>query len=203
MKLYFSKGACSLACRIIINELQIPCEFIAVDLKTKRTQTGEDYFNINPKGVVPALLTDSDGVLTENAVILQYLADTHPQGELLPKLGNFERNHVLEWLNFIATELHKSVGTLFKPTLPPEIKDNYYLPLIKSKLNYVNHHLENHMYLYDDQFTLPDAYLLVILRWAHGYKIDLSTYKNIERYYRELNDRPAVVLSLKQEGLRL
>src|SRR5690349_19217638 len=122
MKLYYSKGACSLAVRIIINEIGLQSEYEAVDLKTKKTATGQDFLKINPKGSVPVIQTDEKQILTENAVIQQYLADTNKATQLLPALGNFERYRVLEWLNFISTELHKGFSPLFNPNVPNELK---------------------------------------------------------------------------------
>lgn len=201
MKLYFSNGACSLADRIIINELELPCDFVAVDLKNKRTAMGEDFFNINPKGAVPTLVTDNDEVLTENAIILQYLADTYQAPQLLPKLGNFGRYHVLEWINFVATELHKSFSALFKPNLPQDIKDTFFIPLIKSKFSYVNNHLGQHKYLFGDHFTLPDAYLMVVYNWGIYFKFDMNEWPHLVRYRQELMTRPSIQKSFKEENL--
>lgn len=114
MKLYYSKGACSLAPRIIINELGVKSEFEAVDLAAKKTETGQNFLSINPKGAVPVLITNDGQTLTENAVILQYLADTNEGTELLPAFGSFKRYRVLEWLNYIATELHKGAGAVIQ-----------------------------------------------------------------------------------------
>src|SRR5688572_12009519 len=113
MKLYYSKGACSLAVRIILHEIGAACEFEAVDLATKKTETGMDFLKINPKGAVPTLILDDKAILTENAVIQQYLAEKYHATQLLPPLGDMKRYRVLEWLNFISTDLHKSCGPLF------------------------------------------------------------------------------------------
>src|SRR5438105_3850311 len=115
MKLYYAKGACSLAPRIIINELGLSCEYEAVDIKSKNkvTETGEEFLKINPKGVVPVLITDEGKVLTENAVILQYLAELANALNLFPKAENFQHYRTLEWLNFVATEMHKTMGVFF------------------------------------------------------------------------------------------
>ena len=72
---------------------------------------------INSKGSVPALQLDNGEVLTENAVILQYLADTAHATQLLPAVGDFKRYRVLEWLNYTATDLHKGVGLFFNPAI--------------------------------------------------------------------------------------
>src|ERR1700733_14368076 len=113
MKLYYSKGACSFVSRIIINELGQTCEYISVDLKTHKIGSGLDYYQINPKGGVPVLEMNSGEILTENAVILQYLAESANNTVLLPKSGDLNRYRVLEWLNFVATDLHKGIGILF------------------------------------------------------------------------------------------
>src|SRR4051812_37927801 len=113
MKLYFSKGACSLAVRIAINEIGLACDYEAVTLKTHETESGKNYYDINPKGAVPALLLNDGQVLTENNVIQQYVADNFDKdAALLPKSG-LERYRVLEWLNYICVDLHKGCSPLF------------------------------------------------------------------------------------------
>jgi len=136
MKLYYAKGACSLAPHIIIHELNIPCELLAVSLANKKTANGEDYLAINPKGAVPALALDNGELLTENAVIQQYLADTHQASHLLPEIGNFSRYRVLEWLNFAATDLHKSFSPLFNKSVPADIVDTIFKPLLCKKIRF-------------------------------------------------------------------
>lgn len=200
MKLYYAKGACSLAPRIVIHELGLPCEFEAVDLKSKKTATGEDYLTINPKGVVPTLVTDDNQILTENAVIQQYLADNNQASSLLPPIKDFNRYRVLEWLNYIATELHKTCAPLFNSSLPKEIKDKLFIPLLKKKLDYVEKTLEKNRYVAGDHFSLPDAYLCVILFWLGNFKIDIGEWKNLPRYFAELKNRKAVQLAFQEEG---
>ncbi len=200
MKLFYSKGACSLVVRIVINEIGLKSEFESVDLKTKQTESDQDFFQINPKGSVPTLQLDNGVVLTENAVILQYLADTAKAHSLLPAVGNFERYRVLEWVNYITTEVHKSFGGLFNPTVSDEVKNTVFIPLIKSKFKYINQSLEHTKYLAGDHFTLPDAYLFVMMRWAESCKIDLSTYPKLISYQMQLKDRLSIQKSLKEEG---
>ena len=127
MRLYYSKGACSLVVRIVIHELGLPFEYEAVNLKTKVTATGEDYLAINPKGAVPAILTDDNILLTENAVIQQYLADKAYASQLLPAVNDIKRYQVLEWLNYVTTEIHKGFGPLFNSNIPDNLKvENFY-----------------------------------------------------------------------------
>jgi glutathione S-transferase len=203
MKLYFSKGACSLAVRIIIHEVGAKAEFEAVDIKIKKTETGEDFFKINPKGAVPVLLTDDKEILTENAAIQQYLADKYQAEKLLPPSTNFKRYRVLEWLNFAASDLHKGFGPLFNPNFPQDVKDSFVKPLLKSKFSYVNQHLQKNKYLTGEEFTLPDAYLFLLLTWLAHFDMDLKEWPELARFFNEVKNRPAVKKSLEEEGLNL
>lgn len=203
MKLYYSKGACSLAPRIIINELGLSCEYISVDLKakTKKTETGVDFLTINPKGGVPVLVTDSQETLTENAVILQYLANHYQATELLPALDNFKHYRALEWLNYIATELHKGAAPFFHKEYPADLKNKVIIPALKSKFAYIDKHLARNQFLCGDQFTLPDAYLFVILNWMPMFKIDLQNLEHLTQYGDNLRRRASIQQSLQDEGL--
>lgn len=201
MKLYYSPGACSLAVRIIINELQIPCEFESVNLKTKVTQTNRDFKEINPKGAVPVLEIKPNEFLTEVAVILQYLADSNNAENLLAPTSNFKRYRVMEWLNYTATEMHKGVGILFNADIPKEVKEKTFVPLIQKKLAFLNNHFKNNSYLLGSDFTLPDAYLFVTLRWVHYFKVETSDISDLARYFKQLEQRPSIQSSLQQESL--
>lgn len=203
MKLYFSKGACSLVPRIIINEIGLSCEYEAVDLASKKTHSGADYYAINPKGAVPALEVAANEVLTENAVILQYLADTNKATQLLPAVDDFKRYRVLEWLNYTTTELHKSFGPLFSNQYPQEIKEKVIKPLIITKFEQVDKHLGKVKYLMGDTFTLPDAYLFVMIFWAVKMKFPTTDWKNVTRYFDELKARPSIQKSITDEGIKL
>lgn len=201
MKLYYSPGACSLAVRIIINELGLPAEFEKVDLRSKKTETGADFLAVNIKGAVPTIALDDGSTLTENTVILQYLADSSKAYALLPAVGDFARYRVLIWVNYITTELHKTFGLLFNPNMPQNVKDEIVVPLILDKFRYVDNHLKKSSYLSGDTFSLPDAYLFVILRWAHYFKIDLTEYTALVSYFKELSKRPSIEKSLKEESI--
>jgi glutathione S-transferase len=203
MKLYYTKGACSLATRIVINELGLTCEYESVDLRTKKSETGMNYYTINSKGAVPALLLNNGEVLTENSIIMQYLADTSKENSLLPSINDFNRYRVLEWLNYMATELHKSLGLLFNSQLSQEIKDQTIIPIIKAKLDHVNHHLESNKCLIGNHFTLPDAYLFVMASWARYLKFNLNEWPSLANYVTELSKRPSIVDSIKEEGLEM
>jgi glutathione S-transferase len=201
MKLYYSRGACSFAVRILIHELNLEASFESVNLQTKKTETGENYLTINPKGSVPALLTKDNEILTENAIIHQYLADTYKAYELLPPVGDFKRYRILEWVNFVATELHKGFGPFFNPAVTQEMRDQIFIPIIKKKLDIVNYQLEKNKYLAGDHFTLPDAYMCVISLYVKKFEIEKPEWTHLSRYFAELRKRKSVHQSLEEEHL--
>lgn len=201
MKLYYSKGACSLVVRIIINELGLRADYEAVNLQTRKTANDADFLTINPKGAVPVLQVDNGEILTENAVILQYLADSHNAFQLLPEPDTFQRYKVLEWLNYITTELHKSFAPLFNPKIPEAYKSDIAIPLIEKKFHYIDKHLVHHAYLISEHFTLPDAYLFVMVLWAHSMKFDLKKFPHLMLYIEKLKGRKSVQQSLQEEGI--
>lgn len=203
MKLYYAKAACSLVVRIVLNELDVPFETEEVNLKTKTYQSNQDFLKINAKGSVPTLALDDGEILTENAVILQYLADTFDQHTLLPKVNHFERYRVLEWLNFITTELHKGFSPLFNPAIPEEIKETIFKPLLKKKFTYINDALQHHPYIHGENFTLADAYLYVMIRWAIAQKITLNELSHLPAYVARLNLKQSIQRSLEQEHLSM
>lgn len=204
MKLYYSKGACSLAVRIIIHELNIACEFENVNLQTKKTDSQDNFLMINPKGSVPALMLDNKQLLTENAVIQQYLAETFNGTALLPEKSDFNHYRVLEWLNFISADLHKSFSPFFNPKVSDDLKNTIFKPLVENKLNYIEKHLHSTRYLVGETFTLPDSYLFVILRWALRLNlISLENNPSLMQYMDKLQERPSIQRSLQEEGLPL
>jgi glutathione S-transferase len=203
MKLYFSKGACSLAVRILINELKMKCEFESVDSKSKQTETGKNYLTINPKGAVPALELDNGEVLTENAVIHQYLAELKQATDLLPPTSDFKHYRVLEWLNYITTDVHKNFGPYFSPVVPDDVKNNFFKPLLVRRFNFVNSQLDKKRFLLGDTFTLPDGYLFVMLGWAHRVKLPLDDQANLMAYFSRLKERDSIRQALKAENIEL
>jgi glutathione S-transferase len=202
MKLYYATGACSLAVHIVINELNLPCEYESVDLHTKKTKTGVNFLEINPKGEVPTLVLDNGQVLTENAVIQQYLADQHPS-PLLPNKEDFRHYRVLEWLNFVSTDIHKGFGPLFSSDVPQALKESLFIPNIKKKFAYVDQQLANNTFLTGNEFALPDGYNFVLLTWLKPLKVDLAQWPNITRFFNAVKARPAVHKSLEEEGIKL
>jgi glutathione S-transferase len=200
MKLYFSPGACSLSPHIILCESGLPFTLEKVDLRAKTTASGADFNAINGKGYVPALDTGSGVVLTEGPAIVQFLADQVPGKQLVPPAGTLERYQVLEWLNFIGTEIHKNYSPLFNPAASDEVKNGARAALAK-RYAWVEHKLGGADYLHGGQFTVADAYLFVVTNWAGMLKLDLSAFPGLQAFQRRIAARPAVQQALREEGL--
>jgi glutathione S-transferase len=200
MKLFYSPGACSLSPHIVLNELDLPYTAEKVDLKTHTTAGGADFYTLNAKGYVPALQLDNGEVLTEGPAIIQYLADQKPQANLLPPAGSLERARVQEWLNFIGTEVHKTLAALFNPNITPEAKSKT-LDTFGKRLGFVEKALQGKDYLTGKQFSVADAYLFTIVNWAPMLGIDLSPWPTVVQFQKRVASRPAVQKTLKAEGL--
>ncbi len=200
MKLYYTPGACSLSPHIVACEAGLPIELIKVDLKTKLTDTGEDFQKINPHGYVPTLILDDSNKLTEGPAIIQYLADRVPAKKLVPEAGTIERYHLQQWLNFVATEIHKNFSPLFDASAPQASKDSAKEKLIL-RLGTVAEHLSEQSYLLGQAFSVADVYLFVTLSWGHYVNVDIATWPTLTRYYDKIFVRPAVQQALREEGL--
>jgi glutathione S-transferase len=202
MKLYYSPGACSLSPHITLREAALPFELVKVDGKTKKTERGEDFLTINPKGYVPVLELDNGERLTEGPAIVQYLADQVPQKKLAPANGTFERSRLQEWLNFVTSELHKTFGPLFTPTTPEDYK-----PTLKEKLasrfSFVNQELDKTKkpFLLGEDFTVADAYLFTVANWSGFVGLELKNLTKLGEYLNRVRERPAVAAALRAEGL--
>lgn len=202
MKLYYSKGACSLSTHIIIHELGIPCEFESVDLAKKVTETGVDFYTINPKGAVPTLQTDEGELLTENLAIQQYLADNFDkQNKLCPAMGELQRYKVIAWLSFAASDLHKAFGPFFHYKEADEKMVKLFKATLERRLRQMEEQLAHHDYIADNVFTLPDAYIFVTLRWLRVASIDINDYPNLTAYFNRIKARPSVIKAMTEEGL--
>ena len=200
MKLYYSPGACSLSPHIALHEAGLAHELVKVDLKAKKTETGEDFAKINPKNQVPALMLDNGELLTEGPVIVQAIADKASAKNLAPARDSAERYKLLEWLNFITGELHKNFSPLFNPAIPDEVK-NFFRDRIMSKFKYIDAQLAGRDYLMGKQFTVADGYLFTMLCWADRMNFDLSALPNLVAYKARVAARPKVQEALTKEGL--
>jgi glutathione S-transferase len=197
MKLYFMSGACSMASNIALREAGIPFEMAKVDKRTKRVD-GVDFATINPKGYVPALRLDDGHVLSENVVVLQYIADLKPAAKLAPPAGTLERYRLLEWLSFINSELHKAFSPLFSSEATDETK-TYARNYLAKRLSYVEGALADNTYLMGDQFTVADAYLFTVLGWGALVGVDIGP--KLKSYVERVRARPHVVEAMTAEGL--
>lgn len=202
MKLYYSPGACALGVQIGLREAGLKFEMIKVDLKAKQSAEG-DYKKFNPKGYIPAVLSDDGELWTEGAVILQRIADLVTDKKLLPKLGTKERYRAMEWLNFTASELHKNIGAFFNAQLNEEAKTSMRAK-VDTRLEFVNEHLQKTGgYFLGAEFSMIDAYVYNILRWTKGVKIDISKFPAILGFMEKMSQRPTVRAAVEAEGLKL
>jgi len=200
MKLFFSPGACSMATHIVLLETEQPFELDKVDLGTKKTQSGEDYTAINPSGYVPSLQLNNGEILTESAVILQYVGDQAPGSDIFPAAGSMDRYRVMGQLNFISSEIHKTLGVLFNPKITAAHKD-YQLAVFGKRCDVLSAQLAGKIYLTGETFTVADAYLFTVLSWCKIFAIDLSNWPVIVDYLGRVASRPSVQEALKAEGL--
>jgi glutathione S-transferase len=200
MKLYYTPGACSMAVHIALREAGLPFDLEKVDLQSKRTQTGADYAHINPKGYVPALQLEDGSIMTEAGVCVQYVADLAPQSELAPVAGTMARYRLMEWINFTATEIHKTFGPLFDKSVSEELRQRQ-IGLIGKHFAHLEEHLGEHEFLTGAKFTSADAYLFTVLNWTHVVKMDLSPWPSLKNYTQRIADRPTVRAAMKAEGL--
>ena len=199
MKLYYSPGACSLSPQIVLQESGLAYEPVLASTKTHQLADGTDYYTINPLGYVPLLELDNGARLREGPAIVQYIADQVPEKNLAPANGSFERYKLQEWLNFIGTEIHKGFGPLFKPTTPENYKP-IALEALTKRLQWVDEQLAGKSYLLGEQFSVADAYLYTVSRWAGFVGLDLSGMANILAFQQRMAQRPAVQAALKIEG---
>jgi len=197
MKLYYSPGACSYAPHIALYEAGLPFEAIKVDLRTHTLADGTDYHAINPKGYVPLLELDDGTRLTEVAVILQYIADRRP-GRLAPAFGSIERYRLMEWLNFISSELHKQFNPLWYPDTPAATIQTQRARLAK-RFDHLNPILSSQPYLMGANFTVADAYLHAILDWTGVLKVDLTPWPGLVQFRQRMAARPAVTKAHQAE----
>ena len=199
MKLYFAPGACSLSPHIVLRELGLPFDLIKVDLGAKKTADGDDYTTINPKGYVPALMTNDGRVLTEGPALIQYLADRNPEARLAPANGTFARYQLQEWLNFISTEIHKSFSPLFNAAMPDAAKQ-IYIDKLRQRFADLDVVLAKQDFLTGQQFSVADAYLYTVLRWSSHFKIDLDQWPGLARFFARVDARPAVQAAVDAEA---
>lgn len=201
MKLYYSPAACSLAPHIALIETGAKFTTEKVDVRAKKTETGADFWAINPKGYVPTIVLDDGEVLTEGVVMQQYIADLKPEAKLAPPRGTKERRKLEELMVYLSTEVHKGFSPLFNPATPDEYKTiakeaiGKRLDLLETQLS------DGRPFLTGDQFTIADAYLFTLSNWTKFTGIDLARWPNISAFAGRVAARPSVQQALKAEGL--
>jgi glutathione S-transferase len=200
MKLYYSSGACSLSPHIVALEAGIDLHLEKVDGKAKRTETGADFWQINPKGYVPALALDNGELLTEGPAIVQYLADLKPESGLAPANGTLARYRLQEMLGYINSELHKTYSPLFKPETPAEVRQER-KEYLRKRYALLEGVLAKQPWLLGEHFTVADAYLFTVTNWAKAVELDLSGFPALLAFQKRVAARPAVQAALEAEGL--
>ena len=197
MDLYFAPLACSMATRIALYEAGADARYLYVDLRAKRLEDGSDFRAVNPMGYVPALRTDDGELLTENPVVLQYVADRHPAAGLAPERG-IERYRLQQQLSFITSELHKLVYTpLLDPTASEGAKAYAHEKAVP-RLDRLAAQLEGRETLLE-RFSVADAYLVTVLNWSRSSGIDLARWPAIQAYAARLHQRGSVKRALAEE----
>lgn len=200
MKLYYTPGTCSLSPHIILRETETPFELVKTDIRAKTVDGGSDFRTVNPNGYVPALALEDGTLITEGPAIVQYIADQAGAETLAPANGTLERTKLQSWLNFVSTELHKGFGPMFNPQMPEEAK-TLFRDKLRERFAFLDKHFADNDYLMGNTFTLPDAYLFVVLRWGKPMKVDPAEFPNLKRFFDRVEARPAVQAALKAEGL--
>jgi glutathione S-transferase len=200
MKLYYAPGACSLSPHIALRESGLSFDLEQVNLGEKKLKDGGDFLAVNPKGQVPVLQLDDGSYLTEGAVIVQYVGDKAPKSGLIPAAGTMERYRTQEWLNFVASELHKNMGPLLRQTTPEAYRE-VAVATINRKFGDLEKHLKGKQYLMGDNFSAADAYCFTILRWCPRAKVSMDAFPTLKAYFERVGARPKVKEALTVEGL--
>ncbi len=203
MKLYYSPGACSLADHIALEWIGKPYEAVRV---TREERYQPEYLAINPAGAVPAL--EHDGwVLTQNAAILNYLADLHPESGLGGDGSAKSRAEVNKWLAFANSDVHPAFHPIFGSTayleeaaLIDKSKDAARAK-VRKLYERADEQLKSREWIAGDTRSIADPYLYVTYRWARGTGVDLSGLDNLAAFAARIEADPAVQKVLKDEGL--
>jgi len=202
MKLYFSPGACSLAPHIVLRETKLTFTPVRVDLAAHKTASGDDYYAVNSKGSVPVLELDDGERLTEGPVIAQWVCDRANRADLMPVAGSMARYRVMEWQNYVTSEIHKSYSPLFRSDFDENGK-TWIRNALRKKYEWLAGRLEGKDFLTGANFTAADAYLYVVTRWAGRVNVDLNGLTALQGFMRRVNEREAVQAALEAEGLPL
>ena len=199
MQLFYTTGACSLAPHIVLQEINQDFSLVNVSFKNYQTERGQDFFKINPKGQVPFLISDDGLHLSEGAIISQYLAEIAKRTDLLPAIGNLKRYKVLEWMNYVSSELHKSYAPFFQKGFDDTNKNIFEEKLLK-QYTWVDEQIADSENLLGQGFTIADIYLFVVTRWANFIHLDLSHLQYLQAFMQRMEQYPSVQKALKAEN---
>lgn len=199
MKLYYSQGACSLSPHIALRESGLPFELVKVG-RDKQTSDGRDFRDINPYGYVPALELDNGEILAEGPAIVQYIADSAPAANQAPANGSIERYRVQAALAFVSSELHKTIGSMFNPSITDDVKQAT-IEKVELRLTQLSKQLEGKQWIANDQYSVADGYLYTVLRWLPIFKIDINRWPVLAAHSARMAERPAVKAALIAENL--
>lgn len=200
MKLYYAPAACSLAPHIVLREAGLPFALEKVDTARQATAAGEDFHEVNAKGQVPVLELEDGTRLTEGPVIAQFIADLAKATSLMPAAGSLARYRVMEWQNYVTSELHKSFTPLFRNDVDAAAKKALAV-VLRRKLEWVDAQLAGKRHLTGDPFTAADAYLFVVLGWARFVGLDIADLSHVQAFMARVAERPAVRDAMRAEGL--
>ncbi|MET0279623.1 MAG: glutathione binding-like protein [Steroidobacteraceae bacterium] len=200
MKLYYLKGACSLASYISLVEAGQKFEAFEIDRATKKAADGQDVASLNRKGYAPILVLDDGSILTENVAVLSYISTLDASGHLAPKPGTMGFFRVLEWLGYVNSEVHKNLSGLFRPEVPEEAKALARQAAL-ARYTFIDQSLGNKPYLTGEHFTVADAYLYVTISWLPRIGVDISGLPTLKAFYERVRARPAVQKARTAEGL--
>ncbi len=199
MKLYYAQATCSLAPHMALREAGLSFSLSKYEMKSGMLDDGRPLTEVNPKGFVPVLELDTGERLTEVAVILQYIADKNPSANLLPPAGSMERYRVLEWLNYIGTEIHKAHWPIFHDGAEVEIQKAH--EKLARNYSWLEQQLAGKSYLMGEQLSVADLYLATTLNWARAAKIELARWPGLVALRDRVRARPAVQAAMEAEGL--
>lgn len=202
LKLYYSPGACAMASHFALEEAGADYELVKIDLKKGEQKTPE-YLAINPAGVTPALVTDR-GVLTENVVIVGYVAQTHPDAKLAPNDDSFAFGKMQSVNAWLGSSLHPAIGKVLfgRPPLEGEAREAA-VKLALEKYDLAEQHLLTGPWVFGEAYTVADGYLSVFTRWARQADLlDKGRYPRLNAHLDAVQGRPAVIRALEMEGLQ-
>lgn len=202
LKLYYSPGACAMASHIALEEAGADYELVKIDLRKGEQRTPE-YLAVNPAGSTPALVTD-EGVLTENLVIMGYVAQTHPEAQLADLGSSFAFGKMQAFNGFLGSSLHPAIGPVLfaHPPLEGEARAAG-LERALAKYDLVEQHLLKGPWAMGEQYTVADGYLSVFTRWLRlNHLLDKERFPKLNAHLNCVQARPAVMRVLHMEGLQ-